>query len=120
MATFAVGATLVMSGAMPAFTDRLQVLAIHVPLWTVETAHLLASIAGLILLFAARGLLHRLDGAWWLALSMTLLSIPFCLVKGLAIIAPTAAALLLIGLIAGRAHFDRRASLLAQPLTAGG
>jgi lysylphosphatidylglycerol synthetase-like protein (DUF2156 family)/type IV secretory pathway VirJ component len=119
VATFAVGATLVMSGAMPAFTDRLQVLAIHVPLWTVETAHLLASIAGLVLLFAARGLLHRLDGAWWLALSMTLLSIPFCLVKGLAIIAPTAAALLLIGLIAGRAQFDRRASLLAQPLTAG-
>ena len=118
-ATFAVGATLVLSGAMPAFTDRLQILALHVPLWAVETAHLLASIAGLILLFAARGLLHRLDGAWWLALSMTLLSIPFCLVKGLAIIAPTAAALLLIGLVAGRAQFDRRASLLSQPLTTG-
>ena len=87
--------------------------------WAVETAHLLASIAGLVLLFAARGLLHRLDGAWWLALSMTLLSIPFCLVKGLAIVAPTAAALLLVGLIAGRAQFDRRASLLSQPMTVG-
>jgi phosphatidylglycerol lysyltransferase len=117
--TFAVGATLVVSGAMPAFTDRLQVLAIHVPLWAVETAHLLASIAGLVLLFAARGLLHRLDGAWLLALLMTLLSIPFCLVKGLAIVAPTAAALLLVGLIAGRAQFDRHASLLSQPITAG-
>ena len=116
-ATFAVGATLVMSGAMPAFTDRLQILALHVPLWAVETAHLLASIAGLVLLFAARGLLHRLDGAWWLALSMTLLSIPFCLVKGLAIVAPTAAAAAF-----GRAN--RRAAavrparlLLSQPLT---
>ncbi len=118
-ATFAVGATLVLSGAMPAFTDRLQILAVRVPLWAVETAHLLASIAGLVLLFAARGLLHRLDGAWWLALSMTLLSIPFCLVKGLAIVAPTAAALLLVGLVAGRAQFDRRASLLSQPLTVG-
>jgi phosphatidylglycerol lysyltransferase len=117
--TFAVGAALVVSGAMPAFTDRLQILAIHVPLWAVETAHLLASIAGLVLLFTARGLLHRLDGAWWLALSMTLLSIPFCLVKGLAILAPTAAALLLIGLVAGRAQFDRRASLMSHSMTTG-
>ncbi len=117
-ATFAVGASLVISGVMPAFTDRLQILALHVPLWAVETAHLLASIAGLVLLFAARGLLHRLDGAWWLALSMTLLSIPFCLVKGLAIVAPTAALLLLAGLIASRREFDRRASL-SHPLSAG-
>ena len=119
VATFAVGATLVLSGAMPAFTDRLQILAIRVPLWAVESAHLLASIAGLILLFAARGLLHRLERAWWLALSMTLLSIPFCLIKGLAIVAPTAAALLLLGLLASRAQFDRRAALLSQPLTVG-
>ncbi len=118
-ATFAVGASLVLSGVMPAFTDRLQILALHVRLWAVETAHLLASIAGLVLLFAARGLLHRLDGAWWLALSMTLLSIPFCLIKGLAIVAPTAALFLLAGLIASRGEFDRRASLLSQPLSAG-
>ena len=117
--TFAVGATLVVSGAMPAFIDRLQILAIKLPLWAIETAHLLASVAGLVLLFTARGLLHRLDGAWWLALAMTLLSIPFCLIRGLAILAPTAAALLLIGLIAGRAQFDRRASLLAQSITPG-
>jgi len=118
-ATFAVGATLVASGAMPALTDRLQLLALHVPLWAIETAHLLASVAGLVLLFTARGLFHRLDGAWWLALSMTVLSIPFCLIKGLAVIAPTAAVLLLIGLIAGRAQFSRRASMLSQPLSAG-
>jgi phosphatidylglycerol lysyltransferase len=117
--TFAVGATLVVSGAMPAFTDRLQILAIRLPLLVVETAHLLASVAGLVLLFTARGLLHRLDGAWWLALTMTLVSIPFCLVKGLTILAPTAAALLLVGLVSGRAQFDRRASLLAFSLSSG-
>ena len=65
--TFGVGATLVVSGAMPAFTDRLQILRVNVPLWAVETSHLFSSIAGLDLLFAARGLFHRLDGAWWLA-----------------------------------------------------
>ena len=118
-ATFAVGATLVVSGAMPAFIGRLQILRLHVPLWAVETSHLLGSVAGLVLLFAARGLLHRLDGAWWLAWSMALLSIPFSLVRGLTIIAPTVAMVLLIGLVAARAQFDRRASLLSQPLTAG-
>lgn len=118
-ATFAVGATLVASGAMPAFIDRLQFLALHVPLWVVETSHLLASVVGLVLLFTARGLLHRLDGAWWLALSMTVLSIPFSLVKGLAIIAPSAALLLLVGLLAARGQFDRRASLLSQPISLG-
>ena len=44
---------------------------------------------------------------------------PFSLVRGLTIIAPTVAVVLLIGLIAARAQFDRRASLLSQPLTAG-
>ena len=118
-ATFAVGATLVVSGAMPVLIERLEILRLHAPLWAVETSHLLGSVAGLILLFAARGLLHRLDGAWWLASSMALLSIPFSLVRGLTIIAPTVAVVLLIGLIAARAQFDRRASLLSQPLTAG-
>ena len=116
--TFAVGATLVVSGAMPAFIGPLQVLRVHVPLLAVETSHLFASVAGLILLFAARGLLHRLDGAWWLASSMVLLSIPFSLVRGLTIIAPTVAMVLLFGLVAARTQFDRRASLLSQPLTA--
>ncbi len=118
-ATFAVGATLVVSGAMPAFIGRLQILRLHVPLWAVESSHLLGSVAGLILLFAARGLLHRLDGAWWLASSMALLSIPFSLIRGLTIIAPTVAVILLIGLLAARGQFDRRASLLSHPVTTG-
>ena len=101
--TFTVGATLVVSGAMPAFVDRLQILQIAVPLWAVEVSHFLTSVAGLFLLFAARGLYRRLDGAWWLALSMTLLSIPFSLIKGLAVVAPSVSIILLIGLIAARA-----------------
>ena len=117
--TFGVGATLVVSGAMPAFIDRLQILQLGVPLWVVETSHLLTSIAGLVLLFAARGLFHRLDGAWWLAFSITLLSIPFALAKGLAVVAPSVAAILLIGLVMARRQFRRHASLLSQPLTMG-
>ena len=117
--TFGVGATLVVSGAMPAFIDRLQILQVSVPLWAVETSHLLSSIAGLVLLFAARGLFHRLDGAWWLAFSIILLSIPFALTKGLAIVAPSVAGFLLIGLVMARRQFRRHASLLPHPLTMG-
>ena len=116
--TFIVGSALVVSGGMPALTTRLQILEVHVPLWAVETSHLLASIAGLILLFSARGLVHRLDGAWWLALSMMLLSVPFALIKGLAVVAPSATAILIVGLLTTRGQFNRRASLLA-PLTMG-
>ena len=115
--TFVVGAILVVSGAMPAFVDRLQILQIGLPLWAVEVSHFLTSVAGLLLLFAAHGLYLRLDGAWWLALCMTLFSIPFSLIKGLAVVAPSVSIILLIGLVAARRQFSRRASLLSQPLT---
>ena len=114
--TFVVGAILVVSGAMPAFIDRLQILQVTVPLWALEVSHFLTSVAGLVLLFAAYGLYLRLDGAWWLALCMTLLSIPLSLIKGLAVVAPSVSIILLIGLVAGRRQFSRRASLLSQPL----
>jgi phosphatidylglycerol lysyltransferase len=117
--TFTVGAILVASGAIPAFVDRFQILHVGVPLWAVEISHFLTSVAGLFLLFAARGLYYRLDGAWWLALSMTLLSIPFSLIRGLAVVAPSLLIILLIGLVSGRGQFSRRSSLLSQPLTLG-
>lgn len=117
--TFTVGAILVVSGAMPAFVDRLQILHIAIPLWAVEISHFLTSVAGLFLLFAAHGLYRRLDGAWWLALSMTLLGIPFSLIKGLAVVAPSVLVILLIGLITARGQFSRRTSLLSQPMSLG-
>ncbi len=117
--TFTVGTILVVSGAMPAFVDRLQILYIAIPLWAVEISHFLTSVAGLFLLFAAPGLYRRLDGAWWLALSMTLLGIPFSLIKGLAVVAPSVLAILLIGLVTARGQFSRRTSLLSQPMSLG-
>jgi len=117
--TFSVGAILVASGAIPAFVDRFQILHVAVPLWAVEVSHFFTSVAGLFLLFAARGLYYRLDGAWWLALSTTLLSIPFSLIRGLEVVAPSLSVILLIGLVAARGQFSRRSSLLSQPLTMG-
>jgi lysylphosphatidylglycerol synthetase-like protein (DUF2156 family)/type IV secretory pathway VirJ component len=102
---------------MPAFVDRLQILHIAVPLWAVEVSHFLTSVAGLFLLFAAHGLYRRLDGAWWLALSMTLLSIPFSLIKGLAVVGPSVSTILLIGLVTARGQFSRRTSLLSNRMS---
>ena len=104
---------------MPAFVDRLQILHLAIPLWAVEISHFFSSVAGLFLLFAAHGLYRRLDGAWWLALSMTLLGIPFSLIKGLAVVAPSVLIILLIGLVAARGQFSRRTSLLSQPMSSG-
>ncbi len=117
--TFAAGTMLIISGATPAFGHRLALLSLKLPLWIVETSHLLGSLAGVLLLFIARGLFHRLDGAWWLALVVTATSLALSLAKGLAYGEATALAFLLILLIATRRQFGRRASLLGQPFTVG-
>jgi phosphatidylglycerol lysyltransferase len=117
--TFAVGVMLIVSGATPAVDWRLAVLQSALPLWAVETSHLLAALAGVLLLFVARGLYHRIDGAWWLALIIALANVGFSLAKGLAF-AETAAILFLIFLLlATRRQFTRPAAFLRQPFTLG-
>ncbi|HUA36039.1 MAG TPA: bifunctional lysylphosphatidylglycerol flippase/synthetase MprF [Candidatus Binataceae bacterium] len=117
--TFAVGAMLIVSGATPAVDWRLAALQRVLPLWAVETSHLLATLAGVFLLFVARGLYHRLDGAWWLALLLALVNVAFSLTKGLAF-GETAAMLLLVCLLlATRREFTRPAALIHQPFRLG-
>jgi len=117
--TFSVGAMLIVSGATPAIDWRMAVLQSALPLWAVETSHLLATLAGVLLLFVARGLYDRLDGAWWLALIITVANVVFSLAKGLAF-AETAAILFLIFLLlATRRQFTRPAAFLRQPFTLG-
>ncbi len=117
--TFAVGAMLVVSGATPALDWRLATLQEVLPLWAVEISHLVATLAGVFLLFVARGLYHRLDGAWWLALIVALLNVALCLAKGLAF-GETAAIIFLVGLLlATRRQFLRPAAFMHQPFRLG-
>lgn len=116
-ATITVGIMLLVSGVTPSTDEATELLALHIPLAFVEGAHFIGSIAGLGLLFVARGLMLRLDAAWWSALVLAGVSIVFALPKGLAIGEMSALSLLLILLIAGRKEFDRRASLFAQPFS---
>ena len=117
--TLVVGAILLISGVTPATDEATELLALHIPLPLIEAAHFLGSVTGLILLFVARGMLLRLDAAWWMGVLLGALSLVLALPKGIAV----GEALLLSGflllLAVSRKRFTRRASLFAQPFSPG-
>ncbi len=117
--TFALGAVLVFSGVTPAADQRLDLLSGLLPLPILEGAHFLESVLGLGLIVVARGLAHRLDGAWWAAVIATGTAVLLSLLKAIAISESIALALLFIALLATRREFNRPASVLHQRLTPG-
>jgi len=116
---FAMGVMLMVSGATPSFGSRLASLQSALPLWTIESAHFLGSIDGIILLFVVPGLFRRLDGAWWAAIILVLMNFAFALAKGLAYGEAGLTLVVVLILLAGRHEFTRRASLLNAPITPG-
>ncbi len=116
--TFVIGMSLVISGAVPAFTHRLELLAQIVPLWLVEGSNMAASLVGVLLLFVARGLFFRLDAAWWLALGLAAVGLFVSLARGLAFVEAGVLLFLIVVLISSRARFNRPASLFERPLSA--
>ncbi len=117
--TFAVGTMLIVSGATPAVDWRIAALQSVLPLWAVETSHLLATLAGVFLLFVARGLYQKLDGAWWLAFIVSSVNIALSLAKGLAFGETAVLVILVILLLATRQQFTRPAAFLRQRFTVG-
>ncbi|WP_370872308.1 bifunctional lysylphosphatidylglycerol flippase/synthetase MprF [Rhodopseudomonas julia] len=108
------GGMLVLSGLTPAAPQRLGLLNAFVPLPIIEGAHFLSSILGTLLLITARGLLFRLDGAWWVTVVATLLALAFAPLKALAVGETVILSLLLIALLATRAEFSRPSSLMHE------
>ncbi|MFC5431420.1 bifunctional lysylphosphatidylglycerol flippase/synthetase MprF [Paraburkholderia denitrificans] len=117
--TFVTGGMLVISGATPAFTHRIALLQTVLPLWVLESSQLLGSLFGVLLLFVARGLLRRLDAAWWLALMIAVTNFVLSLAKGLAFVEAGMLCVLIVLLFATRHRFNRRSSLFAEPFTTG-
>ncbi len=111
------GAMLVFSGVTPPADTRLDLMASFVPLPLVEGAHFVGSVIGVFLLVSGRGLVHRLDGAWWLTLTLAALSIPLALLKALAIGEAILLAILIVGLVSSRHLYSRPASLLHDRLS---
>lgn len=111
------GAMLIFSGVTPTSDDSLDLLSTHLPLPLVEGAHFIVSVLGMVMLLIARGLVYRLDGAWWAAIVVVPTSILLCLLKGLAMGEAVLLGLLFCALLAARGEFSRQASLLHQTLT---
>lgn len=82
-ATLIGGAVLLLSGNVPALADRIGFLSGVIPLPLAEAAHLLASVAGLLLIVLSRGLFRRVSRARSAALALLIAGAVFSLVKGL-------------------------------------
>lgn len=117
--TMVAGVMLLVSGVTPATDEAEDLLRMHVPLFVVEASHMIGSVAGLIMLFVARGLLHRLDAAWWAALVLSLLTGVLALPKGIAVSEMVVLVTLAVLLIISRRQFDRPSSLFSQRLETG-
>jgi phosphatidylglycerol lysyltransferase len=115
--TLIAGVWLIVSGVTPFTQDAREILAtLHVPLPVVEASHFVGSVAGLGLVLVARGLLHRLDVAWWIASGLTVVAAILAIPKGIALHEAAMLLSLLTLLVISRRQFDRRSSFLAQHL----
>ncbi len=110
------GIWLLVSGVTPQSRRAERVLEMMVPLPVIETSHFFGSIAGLGLLLVARGLLHRLDAAWWAALGLSLVAGVLALPKGIAVNEACFLGTLAALLVLSRRQFDRPSSLFAERL----
>lgn len=116
---FAAGVVLLLSGATPAASGRVERLAGLLPLAVVETSHLLASVVGVALLFLARALERRVDAAWAATLALLAAGAVLSLLKGLDWEEATLLSLLGLLLLPCRRHFHRRSPILAEAFTPG-
>lgn len=110
------GAILLISGATPADAARLHWLKHFVPLPLVELSHLAGSIAGLMLLFLANAVRHRLDSAYYATLTVLVVGIVASLIKGFDYEEATLLSVMLITFLPTRKHFYRRSALLEASL----
>lgn len=117
--TLVVAVVVLVSGVTPATEEATELLALHVPLPLVEASHFLSSVAGLALLFVARGMLSRLDAAWWAGLGLAVMSLVMALPKGIAVWEAVLLVSLVTALALSRKQFTRKASLLSVPFTGG-
>ena len=115
--TFFAGAVLLLSGAIPALNHRLVLLKRIIPLPLMEASHFAGSTIGMGLLLLARGLQRRLNGAYWITLTLLVLGIGASLLKGLDYEEALFLFILLTALLPSRHFFYRETSLFNQPFT---
>ncbi|WP_115670247.1 bifunctional lysylphosphatidylglycerol flippase/synthetase MprF [Ciceribacter selenitireducens] len=112
--TLILGVMLVLSSVTPTPSDNMAFLSTLLPLPIIEGAHFIASLLGLLLVIAARGIAQRLDGAWWTTFLAAIAALGLSLLKAVALIEASLLAVLVAGLFVSRRLFVRPASLLRQ------
>lgn len=117
--TFIAGIWLLISGVTPTTREAIELLSAHVPLPIVEASHFIGSILGVAMLVIARGMLHRLDAAWWAALGLAIFAAVLALPKGIALSEAGYLSSLALLLVVSHRHFNRRSSLFAHTLERG-
>jgi len=119
VAMFASGALLLLSGAVPRHTGRLNWLGQLLPLPVLEASHFLASLVGLGLVLLASGLQRRLDAAYHLAIVLLIAGAALALLKGFDYEESLILLAMLAALLPCRAEFHRPASLIRERFTIG-
>lgn len=121
-AVLVAGTVLLVSGATPGASDRMQALKALVPLFLVDLSHVAASLAGIGLILLAGGLQRRLDSAWMVACILLSVAAAGSLLKGFDWEEALLMLTLLGALLAARESFWRPGALsdaLASPLWLG-
>ncbi len=115
--TFIAGGWLLVSGVTPVSAQATDMLALRVPLTLVEASHFLGSVTGFAMIVIARGLLHRLDAAWWAAFVLALVAAVLAMPKGFALGTSGATSWCWrFCCISRERQFDRRSALFSNPL----
>jgi phosphatidylglycerol lysyltransferase len=117
--TYLAGIVLLLSGATPSVSSRLDWLENVLPLGVLEFSHFIGSLAGLGLLLLARGLQKRLDAAYYVTACVLFAGIIASLLKGLDYEEAFLLTALLLALLPCHKYFYRKASLLSEGFTAG-
>ena len=107
------GGVLLISGATPSLPDNMRWLERVMPLSLVELSHLTGSVAGLLLLFLARGVHLRLDAAWYGSLIVLAVGAAVSLLKGLDWQEASIMAAMFAAMLTSRRFFYRKSSLLS-------
>ena len=106
------GGLLLISGSIPANPEILDTLRDILPLSVLELSHLVGSLAGVLLLFLARGIRLRIDAAWYGGLGLLALGIASSLLRGFNWHVALPLSVILLLMLPTHSYFQRRSSLL--------
>ena len=115
--TFLCGIILILSGTTPGLNLRLGVLLKFLPLPILEISHFMGSIVGVILLFIARGIGHRLKTSFYAATLLILSGALLSLLKGFDYEEALILFSILILLFSSKKEFYRKDNFLERPLS---